>query len=210
MTINIKGLPRIPPQEVTPTLRLLLAFIEQQQQTIEQLQQQVQAQQTEIEALKAEVARLQKRPAKPQIRPSTLPKDDEATDDDDNDDAGQGGGAGTTGKTTSSRKRKKKLIIHKTKIIKPDNLPAGSRLLGYEDFTIQDLLIQPCNTRYRVARFDFQAGNPIRRLLLHRHHHQLSHRVSQQRRRSRYIDACSADRFQTNAAIGQRRHSGHP
>lgn len=73
MTGPIKELPPIPPQEMTPTLRLLLAFIEQ-------LQQQVQQQQTEIEALKDEVARLQKRPAKPRIRPSTLPKDDEDND----------------------------------------------------------------------------------------------------------------------------------
>lgn len=154
----INALPPIAPQEMTPTLRLLLAFIEQQQQRIEQLQQQVQQQQTEIEALKAEVTRLHKRPAKPKIRPSTLAKDDQKSDDNDDnpnddDDAGQGGASGGSSKKPSSRKRKKTLPIHKTEIIKPDELPPRSRLLGYEDFTVQDLLIQPYNTRYRLARY---------------------------------------------------------
>ena len=161
MTSPIKGLPPIPPQAMTPTVRLLLAFIEQQQQTIEQLQQQVQQQRTEIEALKDEVARLQKRPAKPKIRPSTLPKDDEKTDHDDNDDTGQGDGAGGSPKKKSSRKRKKKLTIHKTEIIKPDDLPPGSRLLGFQDFTVQDLLIQPYNTRYRLARYRTPDGTSL-------------------------------------------------
>ena len=41
MTTHIQGIPPIPPEEMTATVRLLLAFIAQQQQTIEQLQQQV-------------------------------------------------------------------------------------------------------------------------------------------------------------------------
>ena len=162
MTTHIQGIPPIPPEEMTATVRLLLAFIAQQQQTIEQLQQQVQRQQIEIEALKDEVARLQRRPAKPKIRPSTLPKDDtKADDDDDNDSAGQGGGSDRSQKANTARKRKKKLTIHETKIIKPDALPAGSRLLGYADFTVQDLLIQPHNTRYRLARYRTPDGDAL-------------------------------------------------
>lgn len=161
MTTDLKARPPIPPQEMTPTVRLLLEVIEQQQQTIEQLHQQVQQRQTEIEALKAEVARLQKRPGKPKIRPSTLPKDDEKTDDDDNDEADQGGGTGSASKKKTSRKRKKKLTIHNTEIIKPEDLPAGSRLLGYEEFTVQDLLIQPYNTRYRLARYRTPDGTSL-------------------------------------------------
>jgi len=162
MTTHIQGIPPIPPEEMTATVRLLLAFIAQQQQTIEQLQQQVQRQQIEIEALKDEVARLQRRPAKPKIRPSTLPKDDtKADDDDDNDSAGQGGGSDRSQKANTARKRKKKLTIHETKIIKPDALPAGSRLLGYADFTVQDLLVQPHNTRYRLARYRTPDGDAL-------------------------------------------------
>jgi len=166
MSSPISALPPIPPQEMTPTVRLLLAFIEQQQQRIEQLQQQVQQQQTQIGTLQDEVARLQKRPAKPKIRPSTLPKDDEKSDDkddnpNDDDDAGQGGASRGSSKKRASRKRKKTLTIHKTVIIKPEALPPGSRLLGYEDFTVQDLLIQPDNTRYRLARYRTPDGQAL-------------------------------------------------
>lgn len=155
-------LPPIPLVEQTPTVHLLIAIIEQQQTTIEQLQSQVeqlqrlneqqqetlQQQQARIEMLEAEVARLKKLPKKPKIRPSTLPKDD----DDEPDAPGQSGD-NATGKPGKPRKRKKKLTLHKTKVIKPDNLPEGSRLLGYENYTVQDLLIRPYNTCYRLARY---------------------------------------------------------
>ena len=134
--------PPIPKEEQTPTVHLLLTIIEQ-------LQQNFQQQQERIEVLEAEVARLKKLPKKPKIRPSTLPKDD----NDDEPNAPGKGGDNATGKTAKPRKRKKKLTIHKTKIIKPDNLPEGSRLLGYENYTVQDLLIQPYNTCYRLARY---------------------------------------------------------
>jgi len=135
-------LPHIPEEEQTPTVRLLMAFIEQQQETILK-------QQTDIKSLKAEIARLKKLPPKPKIRPSKLSKGD------------KGKGSGNSGKSTTSRKRKKKLTIHKTEIIKPDNLPKGSRLLGYEDYTVQDMVIQPCNTRYRLARYRTPDGRTV-------------------------------------------------
>jgi len=135
-------LPHIPEEEQTPAVRLLMAFIEQQQETILK-------QQAEIESLKAEIARLKKLPPKPKIRPSKLSKGD------------KGKGSGNSGKSTTSRKRKKKLTIHKTEIIKPDNLPKGSRLLGYEDYTVQDMVIQPYNTRYRLARYRTPDGTKV-------------------------------------------------
>ncbi|MBL4903820.1 MAG: hypothetical protein JKY62_14380 [Desulfocapsa sp.] len=97
-------LPRIPEEEQTPAVRLLMAFVEQQQEIILK-------QQTDIESLKAEIARLKKLPPKPKIRPSKLSK------------GNKGKGSGNSGKSATSRKRKKKLTIHKTEIIKPDNLP---------------------------------------------------------------------------------------
>ncbi len=145
-------------------MRLLMSMIEQQQALIDRQQETIQKQQAQIEALNTEVARLKKLPKKPKIRPSTLPKDDEESDHDDSDDTGASGQGETddsNGKTTKPRKRKKKLTLHKTKVIKPDNLPEGSRLLGYEDYTIQDLLIQPHNTRYRLARYQTPEGETL-------------------------------------------------
>ncbi len=142
-TADRNRLPLIPEEEQTPAVHLLLAFIEKQQEAIHK-------QQVEIEALKAEVARLKKLPKKPKIRPSTLPKDDDKSDGSDQDE-----------KNTCSCKREKKLIIHNTKIIKPDCVPDGSRLLGYEDFTVQDLLIQANNICYRLARYRTPEGEKL-------------------------------------------------
>lgn len=161
---------------MSPTVRLLLSIIEQQQESVLQ-------QQERIEILEAEIARLKKLPKKPKIRPSTLPKDD---DDDDGPGAQGQSGDNTVGK---SRKRKKKLIIHHTEVIKPEKLPGGSRLLGYENYTVQDLLIQPYNTCYRLARYltvdgkrligvlpeELQGqhfGTTLRSYILYQHHHQ--------------------------------------
>jgi len=178
-------LPPIPAEEQTPTVRLLMALVEQQQvvidsqqRTIQQLQLQIdrlsssnehlqqtlQKQQVQIEALKAEIARLKKLPKKPTIRPSTLPKDDDESDHDDpndSDHSDQGGGHHANEKPSKPRKRKKKLTIHHTCIIKPEHLPKGSRLLGYEDYTIQELVIQPHNTRYRLARYRTPGGKVL-------------------------------------------------
>ena len=174
--------PTFSPPTPPPTVCALLLVIEQQQGVIdrqktrlEQLQlhldelgstherqlQTLQEQQTQIDALKAEVARLKQLPKKPKIRPSTLPKDDEAPDQDDRDDTDQsekGENDDAKGKPPKPRKRKKQLTIHQTQVIKPARLPAGSRLLGYEDYTVQDLLIQPHNTRYRLARYQTPDG----------------------------------------------------
>ena len=104
-------IPDIPEKEKTQTVRLLLAFIEQQQAII-------QDQQIEIDALKTEVAKLKKLPPKPRIRASSLPKDD----DNNNPTGHSGKKKGSSGNGTGqSRKRKKKLTLHKTQIIKPDN-----------------------------------------------------------------------------------------
>ena len=67
---KLPPLPELPEEEKTPVVRLLLAFIEQQQEVIIE-------QQAEIDNLKSEVARLKKLPSKPKIKPSKLPKDDD-------------------------------------------------------------------------------------------------------------------------------------
>jgi len=140
--MNDKGfiLPPIPAQEMTPTVKLLLAIIEQQQITIAQLTERV-------DQLETEVARLKHLPPRPRIKPSALDKD---PDDDDPPPTGRSTGKG---KRPGSKKRRKRIRIQRTQTIAPEDLPPGSRLLGYQDYLVQDLLIEPCNTRYRLARY---------------------------------------------------------
>jgi hypothetical protein len=168
-------LPPIPPAEITPTVKLLLVIIEQQQITITRLEQRV-------DRLEAEVARLKKLPSRPKIKPSALERDD-------HDEDPPPGGAGPRKQRPGSKKRKKRLPIHRTVMVAPPDLPVGSRLLGYQDYLVQDLLIQPCNTRYRLARYrtpDGQSltaqlpaslqgthfGPTLRSFILYQYHHQ--------------------------------------
>ncbi len=139
-------LPPIPPEEQTPTVRLLLAIIEQQQLTIAKLE-------ARVGLLEAEVVRLKKLPPRPKIKPSALEK---SHDDEDEDPPSGGSGKGTATthtKRAGSKKRRKRLPVHRCVIIPPADLPLGSRLLGYQDYLLQDLVIEPCNTRYRLARY---------------------------------------------------------
>jgi hypothetical protein len=137
-------LPPIPAQEMTPTVKLLLAIIEQQQVTIARLEERV-------DQLETEVARLKKLPPRPKIKPSALDKDHN-DEDPPTGSAGKGQATGS-GKRPGSKKRRKRLKVHRTLIVPPEDLPHGSRLLGYQDYLIQDIHIEPCNTRYRLARY---------------------------------------------------------
>jgi hypothetical protein len=142
--MSTKGfiLPPIPAQEMTPTVKLLLAIIEQQQGTIARLEERV-------DQLETEVARLKKLPPRPKIKPSALGKND----DDDPPTGGVGKGSSNGHKRPGSNKRRKRLKIHRSVIVPPEDLPTGSRLLGYQDYLVQDIQFQPCNTRYRLVRY---------------------------------------------------------
>ena len=46
-------------------------------------------------------------------------------------------------------------------VVKADNVPSGSQFKGYEDFTVQGLVIQPHNVRYRRERCETPQGDAI-------------------------------------------------
>ena len=80
-------LPPIPAEEMTPTVKLLLVIIEQQQGTITRLEERV-------DQLETEVARLKKLPPRPKIKPGSLDKDH----DDDDPPMGSAGNGHSMGK----------------------------------------------------------------------------------------------------------------
>jgi len=138
-----------------------------------------------VHALEAEVRRLKKLPPRPSIKPSALDKD---RDDDDDQPPGSASSAAKR-KRPGSAKRKKRLKIHRSVVIAPEHLPPGSRLRGYQNFLVQDLIITPFNTRYRLARYQSAAGEnligklpehlqhahfgpTLKSYILHQNHHQ--------------------------------------
>jgi hypothetical protein len=153
-----------------------LAIIEQQHATIAALEQR-------ISALEAEVRRLKHLPPRPNIKPSALEKNR------DDDEPPPSAGTAAPHPRAGSKKRRKRLKVHRSVIIAPQSVPPGSRLRGYQDFFVQDLRIEPLNTRYRLARYETPTGEylvgelpgPLNNAhfgptlisyIVHQHHHQ--------------------------------------
>src|SRR3954454_23835851 len=165
-------LPDIPEAERTPLVRQLLEIIALQQERIQQLEERVQQ-------LEDEIARLKGLKARPRIAPSALERPPRPPRDPD-------------AKRPGSAKRSKtaELTITTEKVIPLVDKPPGSIFKGYEDFVVQDLVLQPRVIRYRRERWlppdvqDWWAPLPADVLpgshfgpdlicfILHQYHHQ--------------------------------------
>jgi hypothetical protein len=131
--------PRIPEQERTPVVSELLELIHRMQE--------------EIQELKDEIARLKGQKPKPKIKPSNLEKP-----------GGQKPARRKPGeKRPGSQKRNKteELEIHEVTVIGPETIPEGSRFKGYQDYMVQDIIIVPYNTLYRLERWQTPQGEQV-------------------------------------------------
>jgi uncharacterized small protein (DUF1192 family) len=137
MRVNLKA-STIPEDEKTPLVLQLLSVIEQQAEQIRQL--------------KDEIARLKNHPPRPKIKPSSLEKKKKRKS------------RSSGRKRPGSKKRSKtaELKIHKTKPIEPKKIPAGSEFRYYKDFVVQDIIIEPQNTRFRLKVYETPDGSYVR------------------------------------------------
>lgn len=121
LTIDI---PKIPEEEKSELVVLLLEIIRQQAETIQEL--------------KDEIARLKGHNPKPKIEPSRLepPKKEKPK--------------GDSQKRPGSDKRHKssQLVIHEELKVPAANVPEGSEFKGYKDFIVQDLRIESHNIKF--------------------------------------------------------------
>jgi Transposase IS66 family len=99
--------------------------------------------------LREEIARLKGLKGRPKLKPSGMEKATEA-----------GAAKGSRKKGRRGAKRTK-LSISETRIGKPDNLPAGARFKGYEDFLVQDIVIKPWTVLYRRGRWLLPSGETV-------------------------------------------------
>jgi hypothetical protein len=128
----------IPAEERTPLVESLLRVIEQLLAANEQLRRR-------IEQLEDEVRRLKGLPDQPKRKPEPSPL---------NDPNGPPSACGVkkpktpAGKRPGSAKRFKTrhLVIHEDVPLPLEDLPVGTKFLGYQDFTVQDLRVEPHNT----------------------------------------------------------------
>lgn len=143
-------LPLIPEKENTPLVQTLVGIIEL-------VADRVQKQDEEIALLKDEIRVLKGEKKRPKFKPSKMEQKtgEQEVKENSKDKPKKRPGS-------SKRNKNANLEIHDDKVIQPTQLiPEGSRFKGYRDFIVQDLIIQPRNIRYRLARWETPDGVTI-------------------------------------------------
>lgn len=60
------------------------------------------------------------------------------------------------------RKKKKTVLqIHEKPVIQPTNLPEGAKFKGFCRYTVQEIIFEPCNIQYHLARWQLPDGSYI-------------------------------------------------
>lgn len=129
-------IPDISVEERTPLLVRLVEIIHLQRE--------------HIQRLKDEIARLKGQKPRPRIKPSKL--EGGSLDEGEKEVAGQRPGSAKRSKTSA-------LEIHQTVVIRPENLVEGSKFKGYQDYTVQDIVLRPHNTLFRLERWQTPEGD---------------------------------------------------
>ena len=98
--------------------------------------------------LRDEIARLKGLKGRPQIKPSGMEKATEPA-------------AKTKRKIGRRGSKRAKLTITETQIIEVANVPEGARSKGYEDFVVQDIVLQSRTVLYRRERWLLPNGDTV-------------------------------------------------
>jgi hypothetical protein len=107
--------------------------------------------------LKDEVAVLKGEKKRPVFKPSRMNED--AGKPDAVVDVGPDKGEKKTRRAGSDKRSKTDQLKVDDLVINPEEaIPPGSRFKGYQDFTVQDVVITTKNTRYRLARYQAPDG----------------------------------------------------
>ena len=101
--------------------------------------------------LREEIARLKGLKGRPKIKPSGMEKATEPV-------AKAANGQRRIGRRGAKRT---KVTIDETKDIKAENVPAGARFKGYEEFLVQDMIVRPLTVLYRRERWLLPDGKTI-------------------------------------------------
>ncbi len=151
MGIKLTKIPKLSCEELSDRETLLLQLLREREECIQELTD--------------EIARLKGEKGKPKIKPSRLEPEKKAQTQDEEAETGAAQEQQAKKKRPGSRKRQKNanLIIHETKIIQPTaQIPPESEFKGYQDYTVQELIIRPHNKRYRLAICKTPTGEYIR------------------------------------------------
>jgi hypothetical protein len=147
----IPELPEIPEEEQTPTVKALMLSIHQLSRIAHKLSHKSQDQAKEIEKLKTEIAKLKGQKGPPKIRPS---KNGKGTKGKAAKDAGKNHPV-RQGPNLERRRCE-------DRVLQPKNVPEGSHFKGYQDFTVEDIMVEAVSIRFRMAVYVIPDGKTIR------------------------------------------------
>lgn len=142
-TRKIPELPDIPEEERTPVVVTLVEILYL-------LQEQIQGLRELVQSLKDEIARLKGHTPRPNIKPSRI-----------EEGSGRKKGTEKQGNGRGKKQKTRNLKIHQTTVVPPDTVPEGSRFKGYQEFTVQEIVIRPHNTLYRLERWQTPSGDYV-------------------------------------------------
>ena len=118
-----------------------------------------------IQELKDEIARLKGEKGKPKIKPSRLEPEKKAQgqQEETEEDVPQNKQAKKKRPGSEKRQKTANLIIHETEVIQPtEPIPPDAEFRGYQDYTVQELIIRAHNTRYRLALWKTATGKYLK------------------------------------------------
>lgn len=151
MSVRLTKLPELSGEDLSDRESLLLVLLREREERIEQLED--------------EIARLKGEKGKPKIKPSRLePSEKAQTTSEEGSESLEEEGQPKKKRPGSAKRDKTALLpIHETTIIQPtEEIPPGSQFRGYQDYTVQELIVKAHNTRYRLAIWQTPSGEYLR------------------------------------------------
>ena len=151
MGIKMTKLPELSCEELSDRETLLWQLLREREECIQEL--------------KDEIARLKGEKGKPKIKPSRLEPEKKAQSQQEETEEDVPQNKQAKKKRPGSEKRQKtaNLIIHQTEVIQPtEPIPPDAEFRGYQDYTVQELIIRAHNTRYRLAIWKTATGKYLK------------------------------------------------
>jgi Transposase IS66 family len=141
-------------QSTIPWVQSLVSFIQEQTKTIQAQAEQIAQLKTTVQELRDEITRLKNTPKRPKFRSSGRPSSKNAGNQNSSNQKNS-----NPALSTFVQKAREEIVV------KPSNLPEGSRFKGYTTYSIQDLIITPKDVIYKLEIWQALDGSIIRAVL---------------------------------------------
>src|SRR3990167_797214 len=138
-------------QRTLPWVQSLVGLIQEQAKIIQAQAEQIAQLKITVQELRDEITRLNNTPKRPKFRPSGSPSSENRR----NHNTANHQSLNTT-QNPSIERTKEEIVV------KPANVPAGSRFKGYSTYTVQELTLTPKDVMYKLEVWQTPDGSILR------------------------------------------------